>query len=71
MFSPSRDEARRFFCGVWQKSQEQQPLSGAELRAADIINRHPEYHALLGNPAWALTREWTPEEGETNPFLHL
>ncbi|MDR3324177.1 MAG: DUF1841 family protein [Zoogloeaceae bacterium] len=71
MFTPSRDEVRQFFCSVWQKRQARLPLSGAELPAADILACHPEYHALLDNPAQALDREWTPEDGETNPFLHL
>jgi len=39
--------------------------------AADIVAMHPEYHALLETGEAALAREWTPEDGETNPFLHL
>jgi hypothetical protein len=38
--------------------------------AADLVELHPEYHALLEADD-ALTHEWTPEQGETNPFLHL
>jgi hypothetical protein len=41
-----------------------------ETLAADLVDLHPEYHDLLEAPD-ALTREWTPEQGETNPFLHL
>jgi hypothetical protein len=41
-----------------------------ETLAADLVDLHPEYHELL-EAADALTREWTPEQGETNPFLHL
>jgi hypothetical protein len=70
MFTPSRDQVRQFFCGTHKKQQERLPLSGAELPAADIIARHPEYHALLADPT-AAGQEWTPEQGTMNPFLHL
>lgn len=71
MFTPSRDQVRHFFCDAWQKHLERRPLVGAEVTAADIAARHPEYHALLGNSQAALEKEWTPESGQMNPFLHL
>ena len=57
MFSPSRDQVRQFFCAAWKKYQERLPLVGAEVTAADS--------------AGALEKEWTPEGGQMNPFLHL
>lgn len=36
-----------------------------------ILMQHPEYHALLDQQDRALNREYLPEMGETNPFLHL
>lgn len=71
MFNPSRDQVRQFFCTAWRKYRERQPLAGAEVTAADLVARHPEYHPLLDNETEALTREWTPEGGQMNPFLHL
>lgn len=71
MFNPSREQVRRFFCDAWKKHVERLPLVGAEVAAADIAARHPEYHALLTNPDAALEQEWTPEGGQMNPFLHL
>ena len=71
MFNPSRDQVRQFFCTAWKKHQERLPLVGAEVTAADIAARHPEYHALLADSACALERDWTPEGGQMNPFLHL
>src|SRR6185369_4603152 len=47
------------------------PLVGAEVAAADLAARHPEYHALLADPNAAVEQEWTPEGGQMNPFLHL
>ena len=71
MFAPSRDEVRQFFCTAWKKHVERLPLVGAEVAAADIAARHPEYHALLTDSAAAREKEWTPEAGQMNPFLHL
>ena len=71
MFNPSRDQVRRFFCDAWNKHCQRLPLVGAEVTAADIAARHPEYHGLLSNAEQALAQEWTPEGGQMNPFLHL
>ena len=71
MFNPSREQVRQFFCEAWRKHLERLPLVGAEVTAADIAARHPEYHALLSDSAGALEKEWTPEGGQMNPFLHL
>lgn len=71
MFNPSREQVRRFFCDAWKKHLERLPLVGAEVTAVDIIARHPEYHPLLTDTAGALEKEWTPESGQMNPFLHL
>ena len=71
MFNPSRDQVRQFFCTAWKKHSERLPLVGAEVTAADIAERHPEYHALLKDAQGALEKEWSPEGGQMNPFLHL
>lgn len=71
MFNPSRDQVRQFFFGVWAKYRAGQPLAGAEQPALDAILTHPEYHALLDQPERYLERDYQPESGETNPFLHL
>ena len=71
MFNPSRDQVRRFVCEAWRKHRERAILEGAEATAADLIEQHPEYHALLENPDAAVTQEFTPETGQMNPFLHL
>lgn len=71
MFNPSREQVRQFFCEAWRKHRERSILEGAEVVAADLIVEHPEYHALLENPALAMEQEFTPESGQMNPFLHL
>jgi hypothetical protein len=71
MFNPSRDQARHFLIDAWKKRCERLPATPLETMAADLVADHPEYHELLAEDATALQREWTPEDGETNPFLHL
>jgi hypothetical protein len=71
MFNPSREQVRHFFCDAWRKHTERLPLVGAEVTAAVIATRHPEYHVLLSDREGALEKEWTPEGGQMNPFLHL
>jgi hypothetical protein len=70
MFNPTRDQARQFLIGAWRKRCERLPATPLETIAADIAELHPEYQPLLTSDA-ALEKEWTPEQGETNPFLHL
>ena len=38
---------------------------------ADIVARHPEYHVVLEDEAASLQRDYSPGQGETNPFLHM
>ena len=67
----NRNDIRHTFFGVWRKLQDGAPLTALEGIIADVIRMHPEYHDLLENMEQALEREWLPEGGETNPFLHM
>ncbi len=71
MFNPSRDQVRQFFFGVWSKYRSNQPLEGVELLALETILAHPEYHSILDQPERYLDKDYLPDFGETNPFLHL
>jgi len=71
MFNPTRDQSRAFFFDLWAKHQARSPLTALEAIALDIVLEHPEYHAILGDPERYRDRDWRPEGGETNPFLHL
>ena len=71
MFAPSRDEARRFLIEAWRKSRAREPLSAPERTAAELIAMHPEYHAMLEAPSAHVDRDYLPEQGDVNPFLHL
>jgi hypothetical protein len=71
LYNPSRDQVRQFFFDVWAKYRAGQPLAGAEQPALDALLGHPEYHVLLDQPDRYKDRDYLPESGETNPFLHL
>ncbi len=71
MFNPTRDQVRDFFFEAWRKFNARQVLTDLEKIAVEHITRHPEYHAILAAPERYQQREWRPESGETNPFLHL
>ena len=71
LFNPTRDQAREFFFALRAKSLAGEPLTPLEASALAIVLDHPEYHRYLDDPARWRDRTWTPEDGETNPFLHL
>lgn len=71
MYSPSQDDVRRFFCQVYVKQQTQSLLDPLEILAGEWVALHPEYHAVLADEASALKQQFTGENGDSNPFLHL
>lgn len=71
MFNPTREQVRQFFFDAWRKQRERAPLTGLEPIAADIMQQHPEYHAVLDHPERYAEHDYTPESGTANPFLHL
>ena len=71
MFNPTRDQSRIFLFDLWDKHRAGAALTALESMALAIILEHPEYQSYLGNRERYLEREWRPEGGETNPFLHL
>lgn len=71
MFNPTRDQARLFFIEAWHKHRSGLVLTPAETIAVQWVSVHPEYHALLEDREKALTMDYSPEAGQTNPFLHL
>ena len=71
MFNPSQEDVRRFFCAVYAKSQNAQPMDAIETLAGQWIAEHPQYHADLGDEEAAISRVYAEGSGQTNPFLHL
>ncbi|ALQ50686.1 DUF1841 family protein [Nitrosomonas ureae] len=71
MFKPSREQARQLFFDTWRKYHQQEVLSGIEAIALEVILQHQEYQGLLDNPDQYLDKDFLPEMGDTNPFLHM
>jgi len=71
MFNPSRDQAREFLFDLWAKHRAGAALTQLETMALAVLVEHPEYHPVLDDRERYLDRDWKPEGGETNPFLHL
>lgn len=70
-YSNNRDEIRKTYYNVWQKYHNNTPLEPLEQQILNVILAHPEYHALLAQQNLNAGREYPPELGETNPFLHM
>ena len=71
LFNPSRDQVREFFFNTWLKFKQNQALEGIEKIGVQVIQMHPEYHAILDDSARFMHQQYFPEMGETNPFLHM
>ena len=71
MFNPTRDQSRIFLFDLWDKHRSGAALTPLESLALSILLEHPEYHPVLENRERYLDRDWKPEAGETNPFLHV
>ena len=71
MFNPTRNQARQLFFDTWRKYKKSEALSGIETITIEVILQHPEYHQLLENYDHYIDKDYLPEFGETNPFLHM
>ena len=70
LYGSDRDDLRRAYVVAWSKSRAGQALEPLERLLCEVIAEHPEYHAALESPD-ALDREFPPEAGRSNPFLHM
>jgi hypothetical protein len=71
MFNPTRDEARNFLFESWRKHRAGELLTPLEDLTAQLIDKHPEYHALFDDPQRNQGRDFAPDGNVVNPFLHL
>ena len=69
IFGQDRNELRRMYADAWQKHCDKLPLSPLEAQIADVVEIHPEYHGDVTSDD--LNRDYTPDGGQTNPFLHM
>ncbi|AOU98728.1 hypothetical protein BI364_12825 [Acidihalobacter yilgarnensis] len=71
MFGNDRGQIRRYYIETWQRHCRGEPLDALGLQIADVIAVHPEYHALFSPDTDVLERDYGPDDGMGNPFLHL
>ena len=71
MYQPNQADVRRFFCSVYAKWRDAQPMDALETLASQWVAEHPEYHADFADLEAALDRMYDVENGKINPFLHL
>jgi hypothetical protein len=71
LFGSNREDLRRAYLDAWGKHGSGAPLTPLEALIADVIGAHPEYQALLQDPAAALAYEPSASGGEENLFFHL
>jgi Domain of unknown function (DUF1841) len=67
----TRDQLRQAYTKAWRKHLDRTPMSAQEASIAAVIELHPEYQPLIGDPASALAFEPDATTGRQNPFLHM
>lgn len=71
MFEANRQKLRQKYFDVWARHLEKLPMEPLEIQICDLILAHPEYHTMFNQPDKYLDKDYLPEQGESNPFLHL
>jgi len=71
LFGQDRGQLRGVYVEAWNLYRQGKSLNPLQTRIVAVIEQHPEYHSLLENTDQALGRDYLPELGETNPFLHM
>lgn len=70
-YGDTPQDIREVFFECWSKYQNKSPLTPLEDQVLQVILAHPEYHDCLANPETYKERQYHPELGEVNPFLHM
>lgn len=67
----NRDQIRQMYCSVYTKMKTNNVTDALEHQIANVITEHPEYHPLLEETGPAVDKNFSPDAGESNPFLHM
>jgi hypothetical protein len=70
-FQQDRNELRQTYFDVWRRRADKARLEPMELLILGVMEEHPEYHGFLDDPDASLDRDFSPEYGQSNPFLHM
>jgi hypothetical protein len=72
MLQQNRSDYREVFFSVWKKINNKQAISDAmESIIAQIIKQHPEYNDTLSDYDKFIEKDYSPEMGDSNPFMHM
>jgi len=71
LYGNKRESYRQVFVDSWEAYRQGRPLAGVMALIVPVILRHPEYQALLASPDAVLDRDFPPEAGQGNPFMHM
>ncbi|MCU7800680.1 MAG: DUF1841 family protein [gamma proteobacterium symbiont of Lucinoma myriamae] len=71
LFGQDRNQLRKVYFQSWNKFKNKLPMEPMESLIASLISQHPEYHDFFDQIEQNQDKDFTPEMGQTNPFLHL
>jgi len=71
MFGNDRAAMRKVFTEAWRRRLAGEPLDALQQMISEVVAQHPEYHRLIEQPESALQHEFHPDQGQSNPFLHM
>lgn len=71
IFGQDRDQLRQIWFDAWNNHQSGKLLIPLHQELIKIIQLHPEYQVIFKQQEQYLGKEYLPEFGETNPFLHM
>jgi len=71
MFGQDRNQLRQMYFDAWRKQQNSELMQPLEAMIAGVVSLHPEYHPLLEQGEDVLDKDFLPETGEVNPFMHM
>lgn len=66
-----RAALRRSYLVAWRKRLDGVPMEPLEHQLATVVEQHPEYQPVIEGTVDVLERDYTPEGGQSNPFLHM
>jgi len=71
LFGNDRKQLRQMWIDAWMAEKQGHTLIPLHQELVNIIKLHPEYIDFIEQGEAALEKDYLPEFGETNPFLHM
>lgn len=71
LYGNNRSEIRAHYHEAYRKFKAGEVLTPLENQLIEIINLHPEYHYLFNDPEANLYQDFSADEGQSNPYLHM